>query len=238
MGTRLADLPPGERPRERLWAKGPGALTERELIALILRNGRPGESALDLAAELLAEYGGLSRIATAHPEELASVSGVGPAKAAALIAACQIGRFVAVELPGDIVRGPEDVAAIATRELGTSRREKVLVVVLDTRHRVLRIVSVSEGKANRAQFPVREILNAVLRNDGVAFAVAHNHPSADSTPSPEDDAATAEIDRAARTLGLRFLDHVVIAGEHWASLTAGDSGGFMPRSESHLAGKG
>lgn len=215
MGTRFADLPPAERPRERLWAKGPGALTERELLALVLRNGRAGKSALDLATQLLAEFGNLHGLASAHPEELASVSGVGPAKAAVVIAACQLGRFVGTETPRETVRGPADVAAIAIREVGSSRREKVLVIVLDGRHRVRRVVIVSEGKADRAQFPIREILNAVLRNDGIRFAVAHNHPSGSLDPSDRDVEATRELASASKLVGVQFLDHVIVGRRGW-----------------------
>jgi DNA repair protein RadC len=220
MGVQIRDLPPSERPRERLWAKGPSALTDRELIALVLRNGREGLSALGLADELLASYGSLAIIAAAHPEELASFPGIGVAKAAALLAACRLGRSLATDEPVKVVRGPEDIAALAVEELGGFRRERVLVVVLDGRNRVRRLVTVTEGKADRAMFPVREILNAVLRNDGAAFALAHNHPSGDLEASPEDIRATQKISVAASTLGVRFLDHVIVGGGNWARIAS------------------
>jgi DNA repair protein RadC len=189
-------------------------LTERELIALVLRNGAPGESALDVAASLLAEFGSLGALAGARPEELAQRSGIGPAKAAAMIAAFQLGRRAAGEsvVPA-VLRSADDVAAVAQAELAGLRRERVMVLVCDGANRLRRTVVVSEGSIDRSLVPVREILNAVLRHDGRAFALAHNHPSGDPSPSEADRLATAEVAAAARTVGLRFLDHVVVAGE-------------------------
>lgn len=216
MDIRIEDLPETERPRERLWAKGPAALTDRELLALVLRNGRRGLSVLGLADELLVNYGGLGAIAAAHPEELASFPGVGKAKAAAVLAACKIGQRLVLGAPSELVRSPDDLAAIAIRELAGCRRERVLVIVMAGRNRLRRIVPISDGKADRVLFPIREILNAVIRNDGEAFAVAHNHPSGCIDPSPEDISATKEIAQAACIVGVRFLDHLIVSGTSWA----------------------
>lgn len=220
MSVPLRSLPEHERPRERLLARGPEALTEVELIALILGKGRRGESALDLAAGLLAESGGLAGLALARPEELAHRSGIGPAKAAALVAAFRLGRLAAsaprVGLP--VLRSGDDAAAIALRELAHARRERVIVLVCDSANRLRQVVPVTEGATDRAQFPVREILNAVLRYDGRAFIVAHNHPSGDPTPSDDDRRATEEIAAAARATGLRFLDHLVVGDRRWRSV--------------------
>ena len=206
-----------ERPRERLLRRGAAALNERELLALVLRHGRRGESALDIASALIAEYGGLAGIATARPEELAGYPGVGPAKAAALVAAFQLGRIASETIDAPILRTAGDAATVAMRELAGTRRERVIVMVCDSRNRLLRVVPVAEGSVDRAPVPVREILNAVLRHDGRAFAVAHNHPSGDPEPSDTDLAASEELRTAARTVGLRFLDHVVVGGGEWRS---------------------
>lgn len=217
----MAALAPQERPRERLLACGPDALTERELVALVLRNGSPGESALDLAASLLAEFGGLGPIAAARPEELTRRSGIGPAKAAALVAAFQLGRRATAKAAAPMtLRSAGDVAAVARAELAGQRRERVLVLVCDAANRLRRTVVVSEGSIDRSLVPVREVLNAVLRHDGRTFALAHNHPSGDPTPSNADRQATADVAAAARTVGLRFLGHVVVAGEGWEEVRA------------------
>jgi DNA repair protein RadC len=221
MPTVIADLPAHERPRERLLRCGIEALSERELLALVLRHGRGGEGALDLATSLLTEYGSLSELARARPEELARRSGIGPAKAAAILAAFRLGQL-AVDAPGPgprVLRCAEDVADCVGSELARLRRERVVVLVCDARNRVRRAVVVSDGALDRSSFPVREILNAVLRHDGRAFAVAHNHPSGDPTPSDVDRRASLRLSDAATTVGVRFLDHVVIAGRKWSSAT-------------------
>ncbi len=220
MTVLMAAVPPHERPRERLLARGAEALTERELIALVLRNGTKGISALDLAAELLAEYGGLGALAAARPEELATRRGVGAAKAAALVAAFHLARRA--DGPADepvVLRSADDVARVAVREFDGVRRERVLVMICDAANRLRRTVVVSEGSIDRSLVPVREILNAVLRHDGRAFALTHNHPSGDPEPSEADRRATEEVKSAAKVAGLRFLGHIVVAGTDWLALS-------------------
>ena len=219
MAVLMAAVPPHERPRERLIAGGVEALSECELLALVLRNGTQGVSALDLASELLAEYGSLRGLAVARPEELARRRGVGPAKAAALVAAFQLSRR-AMHLAENAVtlRNGEDVARVAEKALAGLRRERVLVLVCDAANRLRRTVVVAEGSIDRSLVSVREILNAVLRHDGRAFAVAHNHPSGDAEPSDADRRATVDIAAGAKTAGLRFLGHIVVAGDDWRTI--------------------
>lgn len=213
----IRSLPSAERPRERLLTRGADVLTGHELIALVLRNGTPGKSALDLAAELIAEYGSLHALATARPEELATRPGVGPAKAAALAAAFQLSRRSVRSDPVQL-RTAEDVARIAQGELGDARRERLVVLVCDAANRVQRVVTVSEGALDRSVVPVREVLNAVLRHDGRAFAIAHNHPSGAAEPSEADRRATDLVKAAATTVGLRFLGHVVVTANDWRAI--------------------
>ena len=220
MTVLMAAMPPHERPRERLVAGGAGALSDRELLALVLRNGSHGVSALDLASELLAEYGGLRVLAAARPEELATRKGVGPAKAAALVAAFQLGRRATH--PADeavVLRSGGDVARVAQAALAGLRRERVLVFVCDAANRLRRTVVVAEGAIDRSLVPVREILNAVLRLDGRAFALAHNHPGGNAEPSVADQRATVDVAAGAKAAGLRFLGHIVVAGDDWRTIT-------------------
>jgi len=220
MVVLMAAIPPRDRPRERLHARGVDALTERELVALVLRNGTNGVSALDLAALLLAEYGSLRALATARPEELATRPGIGPAKAAALVAAFALSRRSNCTLnERPVLRTPADVANIASDELGGARRERVLILICDAANRLRHIEIVSEGSVDRSLMPTREILNAVLRHDGRAFALAHNHPEGDADASDSDRRATEEIKVAAKVAGLRFLCHVVVAGAAWAAVS-------------------
>lgn len=220
MAVMMAAVPAHERPRERLAARGAEALTACELLALVLRSGTRNVGALDLAASLLSEYGSLNALAAARPEELAAKSGIGAAKAAALVGAFQLGRVVdSGELPV-VLRGPDDVAQVARQELEGLRRERVLVLVCDAANRLRRTVVVSEGAIDRSIVPVREVLNAVLRHDGRAFAIAHNHPSGNPEPSDADRRATLEVAEAARIVGLRFLGHVVVSNGNVLSTSA------------------
>lgn len=220
MSVLMAALPLHERPRERLLARGAEALTERELLALVLRNGTRGLSALDLAAELLADYGSLVRLAAARPEELATRRGVGTAKAAAVVAAFQLAHRIDAQVDEPVVlRSAADVARVAGHELAGVRRERVLVLVCDSANRLRHTVVVSDGSIDRSLVPVREILNAVLRHDGRAFALGHNHPSGDPDPSEADRRATGDVQAAATVAGLRFLGHVVVAGSEWRAVS-------------------
>jgi DNA repair protein RadC len=216
MAVPMSAVPANDRPRERLLERGAGALSEQELLALLLRSGTRGLSATDLAASLLAEYGGLRWLASARPEELATRSGVGLAKASSLVAAFELGRRADHPDEATVIRSADDVARVARRELDGQRRERVLVLVCDSANRLRQTVIVSEGSIDRSMVPVREILNAVLRHDGRALAVAHNHPGGDEQPSAADRRSTSELRSAAELVGLRFLGHVVLGsgGRH------------------------
>ncbi|GGK41028.1 hypothetical protein GCM10010124_37360 [Pilimelia terevasa] len=213
---RIADLPSTDRPRERLHTHGPAALADRELLAVLLRTGAgPGDGAHELAAALLARYGSLAALARAHPAELTTLHGVGPAKAAILAAAAELGRRARRPAAAAVIRGTSDLVSIAAPLLHGRARERLVLVVCDGRNQVTSCEVVSEGGAGRTLLPVREITVAVLRRDGAAFALAHNHPDGDVRPSAADRAATARIGEAANTLDLRFLDHVVLTDTQW-----------------------
>ena len=195
-------------------SRGAEALSDRELLALVLRSGTRTVSALDLAESLLAEHQSLAALSKAHAEELATSSGIGIAKATALVAAFQLGRRTGQDV-SSVLRESDDLARVARRELDGLRRERVLVIVCDAANRVQRTVFVSEGSVDRSLVPIREILNAVLRHDGRAFAIAHNHPGGNPEASRADKQATADIQAAARVVGLRFLGHLIVADDRW-----------------------
>lgn len=198
---------------------GAGALSDAELVAVHLGTGRQGEGVHALARALLAEWGGVAGLARADVDELRRMPGVGSAKACRLVAAFALADRVAAP-EGSLVRTSADVAAVAIPRIGRARREEVLLVLLDGNHRVRRVVTVTSGSATRSLLPVREVLSLALRHDAVAFAVAHNHPSGELTPSAEDVEVTTQIAAGAREVGLRFLDHVIVAGDQWCSITA------------------
>ena len=207
-------------PRERLIAHGAAALSDAELVAIHLGTGAPGVGALELATRVLAEWGGLAGIGRAGIDELARTPGVGPAKASRLVAAFALADRVIAPDFGAPVRTSGDIASIASLRIGRARVEEVLLLILDGRHRVRHVLVVARGGATACFVPVREILSLVLRHDGVAFAIAHNHPNGRLDPSPEDLRVTDRLAEAAEQVGLRFLDHVVVTRESWRGLVA------------------
>ncbi|MFE7718449.1 RadC family protein [Nocardia rhizosphaerihabitans] len=217
MSVPIANLPVAQRPRERLLLLGPHALSDGELLALLLGQGTRGQSALELAAQLLGEYGGLAELAAARPEELARRAGIGPAKAATVIAAFHLGTRSRTTESVPQLTTPDDIARVAVPLFAGARVERLLVLICDTQNRLRHRAFVAEGAIDHVAVPVREILNTVLRHDGRAFAVVHNHPSGDPTPSLDDRRASTLLTRAATTVGLRYLDHLVIAGETWST---------------------
>ncbi|MEN3304910.1 MAG: repair protein RadC [Micromonosporaceae bacterium] len=217
---RIVDLPTSERPRERLSLLGPNALADRELLAVMLgTGGRRGCGAHDLAEQLLARFGSLAGLARAHPSDLAGTTGVGTAKAAALAAAFELARRADRPAQPRRLGSTADIVPVVMPLLGGRTRERLVVVVCDNAHRVLACEVVSEGSAERALVPVREVIVAVLRRDGKAFALAHNHPEGDPTPTSADVEASERIEEAAEAVGLRFLDHVVVTDDAWCGVT-------------------
>jgi len=218
MTVKMMDVPVADRPRERLLRQGVGVLSDAELVAVQLGSGRTGASALDLAQRLLADWGGISGLATARPEELALVSGVGPAKAARLAAA--LGLSIRLTVPCEMIKlsTSEDVVRAAQPLIGRSRAEQVAVLVADGGLRLKRVEVIASGTAKACPMPIREVMATVLRHDGVCFAVAHNHPGGDPTPTTADQSSTRALTAAASAVGLRLLDHVaVVASGDWRS---------------------
>lgn len=198
---------------------GAAALSDAELVAIHLGTGRRGEGVLALAQSLLAEWDGVGGLARADVDELARTPGVGIAKACRLVAAFTLAARV-TPLDGIVVRTSADIAAVAIPRIGLARTEQVLAILLDGSHRVCRVLTVASGGATSSVVPVREVLSLALRHDAVAIALAHNHPGGSTTPSAEDVAVTDRLRRGAVEVGLRFLDHVVVAGDEWRSIIA------------------
>jgi DNA repair protein RadC len=213
---RIRDLPETERPRERLLRLGAGALTHEELLALLLRTGLPGEGALDRARALLAAHGGLPGLAGATPAELASERGVGPARAATIAAAVEIGRRLpAATLSGrDLLNEPRLVMDFLRRAQADDAQERTGALYLTARHRLLKNdADIYRGTLDRAIVEPREILRRALLGRAAAVIVYHNHPSGDPTPSREDREFTRRLASAAEAVGVRLLDHIVVGRE-------------------------
>ena len=209
-----------EGPRERLDLLGPEALSDAELVALLLRTGERRTDALGVAEALLARVGGLRGLAGAARGELCSVAGVGAVTGASLEAALELGRRLATRRlrVGDAVLGPEDVFRHFHARLRDAPHERFLVLLLDGRHRVVREVVTSQGTLTASLVHPREVFSPALREAAAALILVHNHPSGDPAPSREDREVTVRLARAGELLGVPVLDHVIVAERGWASL--------------------
>jgi DNA repair protein RadC len=216
----VKELPLDERPRERLHRYGAGALTNAELLAVVLNTGTRGESVLALAQRLLVEYGGLAGLARVDAETLRREHGLGEAKAAKLKAALELGRRLAVAQPDErpAIRTPEDAYSVAGAEMGSLEQEYLRVLLLDAKNRVLRCVTVSQGSVSGAQVRVAEVFKDAIRHNAPALILLHNHPSGDPTPSGADIALTASVVQAGELLGIEVVDHLVIGQGRFQSL--------------------
>jgi DNA repair protein RadC len=215
----IKDLPAEERPRERLLRLGPSQLGNQELLAILLRTGTVKENAVALAQRLLAAFQSLDGLAHASPAELCAQPGLGEAKAAQLLAALELGRRMAQAGGADKaqVRTPADVAGLLA-DMGYLEQEHLRVVLLNARNQVVSVREVYKGAADRATIRVAEIFREAVRYNAVSLVVAHNHPSGDPSPSPDDVRVTEEIVEAGKLLSVDVLDHVVIGRGRWVSL--------------------
>lgn len=217
---RVRDLPAAERPRERLAIRGPGTLSAAELIAVVWGTGSGGASAVQLAETALARHESVGALARATDAELESLPGVGPAKAARLAAAFELGRRSVADWPAGrwSVRSPRDVADRLRMEMGRLEREELRVLALNAKNVVQKVSVVYVGNVSASLVRVGELFRDAVRLDASGIVLVHNHPSGDPTPSADDLHLTAEAIAAGRLLDVDVLDHVVIAHDSWVSL--------------------
>ena len=217
---RITDLATSERPRERLAALGAGALSSAELIAILLRTGIEGLNAVQLAQDLLMDLGGLAGLHRVPYEELRSRRGIGPAKAAQLKAAVELGRRLGATVPEDrpTIQSPSDAAALLLYEMGALEQEHLRVLLLDTRNRLIRTIEVYRGSLNTSLIRVGEVFRDAVRSNAASIIIVHNHPSGDPTPSPEDVSVTRALVEAGSLLDIEVLDHLVIGKNCFVSL--------------------
>ena len=217
----IKEWPEEDRPREKLLAKGAPALSETELLAIILRNGdaASGHSAIDHARLLLNQFGGLKGIDEAAITELCSIKGIGPAKVAQLKACLEIGKRIGSQRweTGQPLHSAEDVFHHFRESLGREKRELFYVVLLNNKNRKMREVKVSEGSLTASLVHPREVYNPVIRESAAGVIFVHNHPSGDPAPSREDIDITKRLKEVGDVMGVRVLDHVVIGHDRYFS---------------------
>lgn len=200
------------RPRERLQALGPQALSDEELLAIVLRTGIPSFNVLDVARDLLVRHGGLAGINRATMPELAATPGIGPVKAIDLKAAFELGKRLLTVAPEERpqITGPEAAYALLRGEMAFLEQETVRVILLNTKNRVQGIAQVSTGSLNSSVIRVGEVFRDAIRNQAAGIVLAHNHPSGDPIPSAEDIAITRKVVEAGILLDIEVLDHIII----------------------------
>lgn len=207
----IHEMPEQDRPREKLAAHGAGALSDSELIAILLRTGMQGRNAIDLARELLAKYKSLGGLARCSVRELAATKGIGPAKAVQLAAAFGLGSRLAREtFSKSKIDAPELVYELLGSEMRALSKESLRVLLLDTRYHLIDVEQVSLGSLNECTAHPREIFKPAITRSAYAVIVVHNHPSGDPSPSEADHRLTRRLAEAAKVLQIGLLDHVII----------------------------
>lgn len=225
LAPKIRELPFEDRPREKMLQRGVGALTDAELVAILLRTGTAEKSALRISQELTADGGLYRRLAgITDLKELMQVKGLGQAKAAAVLAALEIGRRIASARPLDKVHfgRPQDGARFLMPRLRYANIEQFVVILLNTKNKVIGTEIVSEGSISGSIVHPREVYKPAILQHAASIAVAHNHPSGDPSPSDEDRELTKMVFAAGEALGIPLLDHIIIGdGIYYSFLEAG-----------------
>lgn len=213
--------PLSERPRERLLQDGPEALSDAQLLAILLRVGRRNSSAVEVAMDLLLKLEGLQGLSNRSVEELCRISGIGPAKAAQLKAAIELGkRVLAAPLSSGMqVASSSDLFRHYYPLLRDLRHEVFKVVLLDAKHAIIRDATISEGSLTVSIVHPREVFNLAVRESAAAVIFVHNHPSGDPSPSEEDRVLTARLVAAGELLGIQVLDHLIVGDGRYTSFS-------------------
>lgn len=224
----LAAVPGDARPRERLLRAGASVLADHELVAVLLGSGLPRRDALTVATRVLAGTGGLAGLVRAAPVRLMREPGVGPTRAARLLAAVELGRRTLAPRPTDRPRlsTPAAVAAHLAPEHGMHREERFGVVLLDTKHRLIRVLVISQGTLDASLVHPREVFRAAAEHSAAALVLFHNHPSGDPSPSVDDLQLTRRLVEAGEIMGIGVVDHVVLGQACWHSLRESAPGLF------------
>ena len=209
--VKIRELPEEDRPREKLLKRGADALTNRELIAILLRTGVRGKNAVEVGGEILEKYKTLSGLTRTSASELRKIRGIGSAKAVQLAAAFKLGERMAKEkISREKIDSPELVNEFFGTEMRALQKESLRVLLLDTRYRLLETQEISLGSVNESIAHPREVFRPALLAAAYALIVVHNHPSGDPTPSSADHSLTRRLAEAAELLQIKLLDHVII----------------------------
>ena len=216
----IKEIPLNDRPREKMAANGAAVLTDAELIAILLRTGTTEKSAIDIASEMTADGGLYKRLAgITRLNELTNIKGLGQAKAATVLAALEIGRRIASAKPIEKIHlsCPQDVADFLMPRLRYAAKEQFVVILLNSKNKVIGTEVVSEGSLSSSIVHPREVYAPAILHHAAAIMVAHNHPSGDPKPSLEDKEVTRMLLRSGKVLGIPMIDHVIIGDGNYYS---------------------
>ena len=217
---RIADMIEDDKPRERLAVQGPAALSNSELIAILLRVGVHGESAIQVGTRLLKKYNGLRGLYKAPFNDLQQEHGLGLAKTAQIKAAIELGRRLTVESPEDRVAigKPQDAADMVQYEMAHLDQEQFRVMLLDRRNKVMEIITLYIGSVSSSQVRIGEVFRDAVKRNSSSIILFHNHPTGDPTPSSDDISVTRAIIQAGKLLDIEVLDHIVIGAGKFVSM--------------------
>ena len=216
----IKEIPLNDRPREKMAANGAAVLTDAELIAILLRTGTAEKSAIDIASEMTADGGLYKRLAgITRLNELTNIKGLGQAKAATVLAALEIGRRIASAKPLEKIHlsCPQDVADFLMPRLRYAAKEQFVVILLNSKNKVIGTEVVSEGSLSSSIVHPREVYAPAILHHAAVIMVAHNHPSGDPKPSLEDEEVTRMLSRSGKVLGIPMIDHVIIGDGNYYS---------------------
>jgi len=218
----MKELPEDIRPRERLLNEGAEALSEIELLAILLRTGTRKVTALDLASLVMVRFKSLRLLVDATVEELSEVKGVGPAKASQVKAALELARRLSQfsDLPRPVIKSPDDAASLVMEEMRHLDREHFRALLLNTRNQVIGTDKVSVGTLNSSTVHPRELFRSAIKRSAASVILVHNHPSGDPTPSKEDLDITERLREAGKIIGIEVLDHIIIGDNRFTSFKA------------------
>lgn len=208
----ISDWPEAERPREKLIMKGAAVLSDAELLAIFLRTGIPGKTAIELACDLLTHFGSLTKLCAANLDEFNALPGIGPAKFAQLQAVMEMARRALAEefKSGDIMDSPQSVRNYLRLSLGEKPHEIFVGIFLDARHRTIITEELFRGTLTQASVYPREVVKRALFHNAAAIIFAHNHPSGIAEPSKSDEVLTQSLKQALALVDVKVLDHFII----------------------------
>ncbi|MET3574645.1 DNA repair protein RadC [Bhargavaea ullalensis] len=221
---KISELHIADRPRERLINQGAESLSNQELIAILLRSGTRSESVLQLANRVIGFYDKIQDLQHATIEEMTSVKGIGEAKAVQLLAAVELGKRLARKQSSEryVIRSPEDAAAYLMPDMAPLTQEHFVALFLNVKNEVLHKSTIFIGSLNSSIVHPREVFREAVKRSAASIICAHNHPSGNPSPSPEDIEVTKRLSEAGKIVGIDLLDHIIIGDHQFLSLKEGD----------------